>query len=219
MFPALPPYAALAVVSGFTVFWAVLDWLAVAFRLRWTEGTARPFTTIGLIGVALALDAMTTLQGRLLMVALAFSLAGDVFLLLDIRRNLLGGLSAFFLAHLVLLTCFLVIGLEDTTLLGRAVVGLLGWSLLAGGVLHGILRRLGRATVTAVALYVVILAALVVGAALTGDAWVFVGASIFVLGDVLLGRTWFVHRHWWTAMLAMMTHHAGQALIVYGVLR
>jgi hypothetical protein len=209
----------LDVVSGFTAVCAVVTWVAVLFRLRWTEGAARPFTTIGFIGVGLALGAMDTETGRLVMLSLGCSLVSDTFLVTRTRRSLLGGVSAAVVARLAYLACFLDIGLEDTALLQRAAVALLGCLLLTPRIPIGMLRAGGRAIFVPVALHLFVSVLLVVAGALTGDEMLFAGTAALLVGDIYQARHRFVRPRRLSITFAMMAHQAGQALILLGVLR
>jgi len=63
-------------------FFAVADWGAVARRLDRLEYLAKPATIVALAGVALTLTPHIEARRWAFVVALLFSLAGDIFLML-----------------------------------------------------------------------------------------------------------------------------------------
>src|SRR5690349_5918860 len=81
---------ALAVAVLLTAAVAVVDWVAVARGDRRTRRWAKPGVLVGLLAVALALGAADTTTGRLVLVALALGLVGDVLLLEDTESRFVG---------------------------------------------------------------------------------------------------------------------------------
>src|SRR5205807_1923942 len=80
-------------------FFAVADWGAVARRLDRLEYIAKPATIVALIGVALTLTPHIEARRSAFVVALVFSLAGDVFLMLP-GDFFVQGLSSFLVGHI-----------------------------------------------------------------------------------------------------------------------
>ena len=74
------------------------DWVAVARGIARLEYVCKPGALAALIGVALTLDPSHGDVRAWFVVALALSLAGDVFLMLPSDR-FVAGLAAFLLAH------------------------------------------------------------------------------------------------------------------------
>src|SRR3989442_5782907 len=89
---------AVALVA-FGVF-AVLDWLAVSRSVRSLEYVAKPATLLALLAYAVCGH-----PSPWLLAALAFSLAGDVFLMLP-ADLVLAGPAAVPVAHLAYITAF-----------------------------------------------------------------------------------------------------------------
>jgi uncharacterized membrane protein YhhN len=197
---------------------ALADWYAVSRADRRTEQWAKPATLVSLILAAVALGATDTAAGRWLLVGLAFSLAGDVFLLDkgDTRFRL--GLAAFLVGHVALVLSFVHVGLDPQ-----------GWNYLSFLVLGGCLLatrqvaastylRGGLSLAAPVGLYTIVIGAMVIYAFTTGEALIALGAAVFAVSDTVLARDRFV-RPWDRAqLLVMVTYHVGQALIVLGVL-
>jgi uncharacterized membrane protein YhhN len=106
------------------------DWLAVAHDDQRLEYVCKPGALAALIGVALTLDPIHGDVRTWFVVALALSLAGDVFLMLPSDR-FVAGLASFLLAHVAYVVGLTVHGGSAGALLVAAVpvaavAGLLG---------------------------------------------------------------------------------------------
>jgi uncharacterized membrane protein YhhN len=197
---------------------ALVDWYAVWRGDRRTEQWAKPATLVALIVATLVLGATDTTAGRWLLVALVFGLAGDVALLEKSDSRFRLGLAAFLVGHVAFVLCFIQVGLDPQ-----------GWNYLSFLVLGACLLatrqvaastylRGGLALAAPVALYTVVIGAMVIYAFTTGEPVIAVGATVFAVSDTVLARDRFV-RPWERAqLLVMVTYHVGQALIVLGVL-
>jgi len=211
-------------VTGFHLIWllpaalALVDWYAVARDDRRTETWAQPAVLVALIVTAVVLGATDSSAGIWLLVALAFGLGGDVFLLgtSDTRFRL--GLASFLVGHLAFVASFIQLGLDPQ-----------GWNYLSFLVLGGCLLatrqvaastylRGGLALAAPVAVYTVVIGAMVIYAFTTGVPLIAVGATIFAVSDTVLARDRFVRPWDGARLLVMVTYHVGQALIVAGVL-
>ena len=200
------------------VLLAAVDWWAVAAGDRRTEAWAKPATLLALLGTAAALGAAGSTPGRWLLVALALGLAGDVFLLGDSLGRFRAGLGAFLLGHLAYLACFARLGLPGAAWSWLGVVVLVVVLAATRRVLPATLRLDGPALAAPVAVYMVVIAVMLLGAWWTGRPVVAVGAAVFVVSDAVLSVDRFVrplpHAH----LLVMVTYHVGQALVTAGVL-
>ena len=78
--------------------------------------------------------------------------------------------------------------------------------------------RGGLALAAPVAVYTVVIGAMVIYAFTTGVGLIAVGATIFAVSDTVLARDRFVRPWDGAQLLVMVTYHVGQALIVAGVL-
>jgi uncharacterized membrane protein YhhN len=211
-------------VTGSSLVWllpavlALVEWYAVWRRDRRTQLWAKPAVLVALIVTAVVLGAGEDAAGVWLLVALAFGLAGDVFLLgtTDTRFRL--GLAAFLVGHLAYVASFIELGLDPQ-----------GWNYLSFLVLGGCLLatrqvaastylRGGLALAAPVAVYTVVIGAMVIYAFTTGVALIAVGATVFAISDSALARDRFLRPWDGAQLLVMVTYHVGQALIVAGVL-
>jgi uncharacterized membrane protein YhhN len=211
-------------VTGVQLVWllpiacALVDWYAVWRSDRRTERWAKPATLVALIVAALVLGAANDAAGVWLLVALVFGLAGDVFLLEKSDSRFRLGLAAFLVGHIAFVLSFVQLGLDPQ-----------GWNYLSLLVLGACListrqvaastyLRGGLALAAPVAVYTVVIGAMVIYAFTTGVTSIAVGATVFAVSDTVLARDRFV-RPWDRAQLVVMvTYHVGQALIVAGVL-
>jgi uncharacterized membrane protein YhhN len=197
---------------------AVVDWYAVARGHRAIETWAKPATLVALIAAAALGGAPDTTAGRWLLLALVFGLVGDVFLLGRSTARFRAGLGAFLVGHLAYLACFVAVGLDQP--LGAAAGGVvaLGALVATRDVLPTVHRSDGPALSGPVAVYMLVITAMVVLAWATGDWLVSLGASVFVASDATLAVNRFVRALPGAAVVVMVTYHVGQALIVLGVL-
>lgn len=197
---------------------ALLDWYAVARDDRRTEAWAKPLVLSALVVAALVLGAASTAAGLWLLVALVFGLAGDVALLSDSLPRFRIGVWAFLVGHLAYVACFAWLGL---TAPGWSWVGLvvLAVALFATrGVVPATHRLAGRALSVPVAVYSLVIGAMLVCAWFTGIPLVALGATVFVASDATLSIDRFVRPVSHARLILMVTYHLGQALIVAGVL-
>lgn len=207
---------------------APLNWFAVWVGNRRLEWIAKPGAMLCLslwFGTHFSLPFTTA--GGIFLLGLLFSLAGDIFLLLD-RQHFIKGLLAFLLAHLAYITVFnlsgLILDMKSVALaLPLAVVV---WLLLRR--ITGALRASGRASlIPPVAVYAVVLMLTCWSALVTNlrpewlgpAAWyATLGGVLFLLSDSLLALDRFVkpitHGRFWT----MLTYHWAQFLLAFSVL-
>jgi uncharacterized membrane protein YhhN len=211
-------------VSDFPVIWilpavlAVIDWSAVARGDRRTETWSKPATLLALILVAATQGATDTSAGLWLLVALVFGLAGDVFLLGDSDTRFRLGLAAFLIGHLAFVVSFIRVGLDPAGWAWAAWVVLFVCLLATRQVAPATYARSGWALAAPVALYTIVIGAMVIVAFDTGDPTIAVGATVFAASDSILAVNRFVRPAAWAPVAVMVTYHVGQALIVAGIL-
>ncbi len=197
---------------------ALVDWYAVARADRRTETWAKPATLVALIVTALVLGAADGPAGVWLLVALVLGLAGDVFLLGDSDTRFRLGLAAFLVGHLAFVVSFLRLGLDPPGWQWAAWLVLFVCLIATRRVVPATFLRGGRALALPVALYTVVIGAMVIVAFATGEPAIAVGATVFAASDTILAVDRFVAPRPWAPVAVMVTYHVGQALIVAGVL-
>lgn len=195
---------------------ALVDWYAVARGDRRTESWAKPLVLASLVATAAFLGATASAAGIWLLVALVFALAGDVALLSDSLPRFRMGLLAFLVGHLAYLVCFALLGLTVPawSWIGVAVLGAALWATRA--VVPATHRLDGRALSVPVAVYSVVIGAMLLFAWFTGAPLVALGATVFVVSDATLSVDRFVRPVPHARLVLMVTYHVGQALIVAG---
>ncbi len=204
---------------------AVVDWVAVARQDRRLERVAKPATIVVLmIVVALTWQGELRAAFAATMLALWFSLAGDVFLMQD-RDLLLPGLAAFFAAHVSYIAAFGGAVLSPySVFIGTTLILVTGPLFLA--VRHG-LRRSNRTTlVPPVFAYVVLISVMVLTALTAPGAndWgrgsilaAALGSLLFYTSDALIGLHRFVRELSWAPVTLMVTYHLGQIGLAYSL--
>lgn len=204
--PALVALAAAGVA-------AAVDWTAVATDRRRVEYVFKPAALVALIAVAALLDADSGTVRAWFVVALAFSLAGDVFLVLP-RDAFAAGLASFLLAH-VAYTIGLNVDGGGATALGVAGVIVAAAAIPLGRRIVAGVRSTGEDGLAApVVAYMVVISAMVVSALAAGGGWAAAGAVLFYVSDALIGWTRFVGPVPAGRVAVRVTYHLGQAGLV-----
>ncbi len=204
------------ILAAIAAIAAVANWWSVATDHQPTTAWSKPLTLMALIGVAITLDPSDPAVRAWFVVALVFSLAGDVFLLDD--RRFVFGLAAFLCGHLAYTGGF--IAAPDWRWSSAAValtvmallVAVAGRRIVAGARAEE--PKLGPPVIA----YLTIISAMAIAAAAAGDAWAIGGAALFVMSDTILGWRNFVDRRRWMPLAVMLTYHLGQAGLVVSLL-
>ena len=200
------------VLVGLAGACALVDWIAVGRRSKILEYVSKPATLGLLIAAALALDPQQPGRRAWFVVALALSLAGDVFLMLR-RERFVAGLVSFLLAHLAYIVGF-QIGPGHLWLAAIAFVVIrLGTLVLNVRVANGAGAKDARLE-GPVRAYSYVVTGTLAAAAGSGDGVAIGGAALFFLSDALIGWTRFVRPYEWAPVAIHATYHVGQALLV-----
>jgi len=176
----------------------------------------KPLTMLCFVLLVLLTDPAEPGYRNAVVMALLFSLTGDVFLMLRPAR-FLAGLIAFLLAHVVYVTGFarLADGLWWPGLIIPALAGLLMARLLWTGA--GALRPAVLAYITTIALMVASAASAWWTAPDTGRLVLLLGACLFMVSDAFLGYARFRHRSTHAQGLILGTYYPAQCLIAISV--
>ena len=204
----------------FSLCVAAVDWVVVARRHARLDYVFKPATLVAVFFSAwlLTQGVHDIWQARFFLPGLAFSLAGDVLLLMPGKRFFLAALVSFLLAH----ACYIA-GLNPTLppwpapalLIFVAIVGVPLYRAIAAG-----LRRRGQSKLLApVVLYGVVIGLMLCSAwaTLFRPQWsplrrglVVAGASLFFVSDTMLAWDRFVVRSHLLHVLVRITYHLGQ---------
>lgn len=196
-----------------TLVVAVADWVAVARDDRRTEYVAKPLTMVLLILTAFALDPTDGTARGWFLVALAFSLAGDVFLMLP-RDLFVPGLASFLVGHLAYIVGLRYLGSSASGFLAGVV--LVGLALpVLGTRIVGAIRRSDEADlVIPVVVYMGVISLMVVVAGASGVLLALLGAVAFYVSDALIAWTRFVADFRHSRLAVMVTYHLAQVGLV-----
>ena len=198
---------------------ALADWVAVARRRKPLEYLAKPAALALLTGVALALHPANDARRTAFVVALAFSLAGDVFLMLP-RDLFAGGLASFLLGHIAYAVGLRAYAPSSNLAMALAAVGIGVVAAVVGSrVLRGV--RVGGHTelLGPVVAYMVVLSAMVVLALATREPLAALGGALFFCSDAVLAWNRFVRPLARGPLAVIVTYHLAQALLVLSLLR
>lgn len=196
---------------------AAVDWLAVARDQRALELVAKPATMVALGAVALAVEPSDPTQRTWWLVALAWCLAGDVFLMLRVDRLFVAGLAAFLVGHLAYVVGFWVRGVDTAGLLIGVVVVSVALGVLAPVIVRGV-RRAEPSLAGPVLAYMAAISLMVASAFGTGLALAVAGALLFYASDALIALTRFVTDRPWGRLAVIVTYHLGQVALVLSLL-
>ncbi|HVN83900.1 MAG TPA: lysoplasmalogenase [Candidatus Binatia bacterium] len=178
---------------------AVADWVAVSQNRITVEYVAKPAALAALIGYA----ATAAHPSAGLLIALALSLLGDVYLMVP-GDLFVAGLSAFLFAHVAYIATF------NAAWLTR----LLWWLVVLAAtfpVAQRVLRSVEDATLRpAIAGYLAIIAFMVASAIGSGSIVAAIGAVLFFASDSVIAWDRFVQRLTWARPAIMITYHLGQ---------
>jgi uncharacterized membrane protein YhhN len=215
---------------GLTALSAVADWIGVATSRPRLEYVAKPLTISLLIAWLLSgigVESVLALPTLLVLVALSFSLAGDILLMLPDAR-FLPGLVLFLLAHLSYIFAF---GWDRSRLtpgewlLGGAIAFLV--ALMLPSVRAGLRRSGHPGLVGPVAVYAIVLGAMLWGSVGTllrsswlsaGAAWIALGGLAFFASDVSLVWDRFVAPLPGRRVTTHVLYHLAQLALTGGVL-
>ena len=206
---------AILLVAG---LFAVGDWWAVATRRKPLEYVCKPATLAALIGAAAALDPRNGSARAWVVVALAFSLAGDVFLMLP-QDLFVPGLASFLVGHIAYVVALTRDAGSAGALVVAAVVTVVVVAIVARPILGAVWQGDDPALRAPVVLYIVAIGAMATTALATGRPLAMVGASLFVASDATIAWNRFVRALPWAPLFIIVTYHLAQAGLVISVAR
>lgn len=207
------PTALTAACAVFVIALLVVD------RLQWP--LARAITKLGasscFVWLAIALGAMQSRYGQLVLGALLLGWLGDALLLGQRSAAFMAGLAAFLLSHGLYAAAFVAGPLSGPAM----AVALLIASAAGFVVLRWLWPHTPASFKGPVLAYVVVILAMCVAATghavATGRGIVLLGAVLFAISDIAVGRERFVQstptNHWW----GWPTYFGAQLLLAWSV--
>lgn len=192
--------------------------------LAWNEGRAptrgriiKMAASTGFVAVALSNGASTTTYGRFVLVALALSWIGDLFLGVGSDRAFLAGLFAFLAGHVAYIAAFAVRGIDAAwfvvAAVGLGLIAVLVWRWLAPHVDDA--RR--RPVLGYIAVITLMVAAAIGTVALVPDARIALGSIAFFLSDIAVARNRFVAPGSVNRAVGLPLYYTGQVLLALSV--
>lgn len=201
------------VLLAATLVVAVIDWVAVARDDRRTEYLAKPLTMVLLIGVALVLDPSNGTARGWFVAALAFSLAGDVFLMSP-RDRFVPGLASFLVGHLAYIVGLRYLGTSAAGFLVGVVIIGLALPVLGTRIVGAIRRSDDAGLAVPVVVYITVISGMVVAAGASGVALALAAAVAFYVSDALIAWTRFIRDLRHGRLAVMVTYHLAQVGLV-----
>ena len=197
------------------------DWVAVHLGKRPLEYVCKPLTMVALIGVASALDVDGGDEAVLtwVIIALALSLVGDVFLMLPERgdgpsRTFVAGLSAFLLGHVAYVVAFWLDDVAVARLAAGAVVVAVAVTTIGRRIVRAVRASAEAELAGPVLAYLSVISLMVVSAVGTGEPLAIAGAGFFYCSDALIAWNRFVHKQSHGRLAVIVTYHLAQILLV-----
>lgn len=214
-------WALLAVTAVF----AVGDWWSRAVVNRRVEFVCKPATTIGLLLVALTLDPSDPTTRAWFVVALVFSLGGDVALMIggdstpgieakDDGKWFILGLGSFLIGHVAYIVGLVTAGIEGVALAVGVLVVLVAMAIVGRRVIIAVRTGDEPEMAVPVAAYMTVISVMVACAIGTTSALAIAGATLFYISDALIGWNKFVKLYAWGSVAIMVTYHLAQAGLV-----
>jgi uncharacterized membrane protein YhhN len=177
----------------------------------------KPAVMVALIGVALTLHPLHADRRDWFVAALAFSMLGDVFLMVP-RDLFVAGLGSFLLGHIAYVVGLRLHG-RSTGAWALAGVAVVALDVVLARPVLGAVRRRHPELLIPVAAYVVVISAMVAAALAAGTALAAAGAILFFASDTLIAWNRFVRPTRWAPLAIIVTYHLGQAGLVLSLAR
>jgi uncharacterized membrane protein YhhN len=197
---------------------AVADWIAVHAGIRPLEYVCKPLTMVVLIAVALELDVSSDLERGAFIVALVFSLLGDVFLMIPDERWFVFGLGAFLAAHLAYVVGLWIAGVSLVAFAAGLVIVAFAMVMLGQRIYRAVRHGDQPELALPVGMYIGVISLMVASAIGTRSPMAIAGASLFYASDALIAWNRFIHEYPWGRVAIMMTYHLGQIGLVLSLI-
>jgi uncharacterized membrane protein YhhN len=193
-------------VAAGAVF-AGIDWYAVVARNKPLEYVFKPATMVAFIGAAVALTPHSDARRWAFVAALALSLGGDVFLMLN---RFVPGLLFFFVAHVAYIVGLRISQTGVAPLLASALIVLTVAGLLGRRILTGV-RVLEPELSTPVSAYIAVISVMTASALASGVPFAATAAVLFMASDTLIAWNRFVRPLDRGPITIIVTYHLAQA--------
>ena len=200
----------------FTIF-CLLGLAATLYAETWRPMQKRipkMVAATAFVAVALAVDALDTTFGRIMLVGLALSWFGDLFLTYNGRGPFVAGLVAFLAGHVAYVIAFLERGTDDSLWLFIAAV--VAAAVAVGSWLMPTVPKELKAPVIA---YIAVISLMVATAGSTNtmaaDWRIPIGATAFYVSDIFVARDRFAAPGLINRYLGLPLYFGGQLLLAW----
>ena len=206
--------ATVVLLLAMTLTVAVLDWIAVGVANKGLEYVAKPGTMVLLIGTVLAMDPTNSTARWCFVVALVFSMVGDIFLMLPNRDKwFVFGLGAFLIGHLAYVPGLVLLSFGPVGFLVGLVVVAVAMATIGRRVVAAV--KAGEPDlVVPVIVYMGVISLMVACAFATGKPIAIAGALLFYVSDSMIAWNGFVKPFRYAGVAIMVTYHLGQIGLV-----
>jgi uncharacterized membrane protein YhhN len=201
-----------ATLLGAVLLAAVTDWIAVATSRRRLEYVAKPAVMVALIALAVALRPAEPTERIFFVVALAFGLLSDVFLMLPQDLFLLG-LGAAMFEHLAYIGGFRTRELHVGWLVVALVITVVSTAAISPSIYRSLMAKQPRLVIPVIA-YLAVFVVMVASAGGTGSFVALAGALLFFYSDAILAWNRFVKPLPYGRVANIVPYHVGEALLV-----
>ncbi|WP_188455990.1 lysoplasmalogenase [Virgibacillus oceani] len=196
--------------------------LAIYCKLRIAKYILKPGTMVLIIVLAVYGSELGTTLSRWVVIALIFSLLGDIFLMLK-EKWFVHGLASFLIAHLVYIAGFWggfdveeSVTTLTSVLTGAVLLFIAIWFLLV--LSDSVKTHGGIALLIAVASYIAIISLMVWSACLAGVTILIFGSLLFYISDAVLAVNRFKHPFPSAEYIVMSTYFTAQALFAWSII-
>lgn len=198
---------------GSVVTLLVADWYG---RAVWRV-IAKLTASTCFVLVAVALGALASRYGQLIVAALVLGWIGDALLLSRAPKAFMAGLGAFLLSHVLFVLAFVSGSLSTQAMVVAALLALA----FGGAVLRWLLPHTPHHFKVPVLAYVVVILAMCVAAAghaFASQRWlVLVGALLFTASDLSVARDRFVRQGYGNRLWGWPTYFVAQLVLAWTV--
>ncbi len=188
---------------------AIVDWWAVGRGNLRLEYVAKPATMVMLFLATVAIEPDDPAVQTAFLIAIVFSLGGDVFLMLPQDRFVFG-LASFLCGHIAYVVGMAIDGIDPAPAAAATVFVLVMLATLGRTILAAVKRSNTPEFATPVVGYILVISTMVVAAAGIGRPIALVGALLFYASDAMIAWTRFIRDIEHGRVLVMITYHLGQ---------
>ena len=166
------------------------------------------------VAVAIAAGALDSTFGTIMVVGLALSWFGDLFLALDGRGPFVAGLVAFLVGHVAYVAGYSYRGLADNLIVPTVAVSVVAL-VIATWLLPTVPKELKMPVIAYIAVISVMVALAMSTNALSGDWRIPTGAIAFFLSDIFVARDRFAAPGFVNRIVGLPLYYGGQLLLAW----